>query len=179
MSTSISENLKQARINAGYSSVKQFVETFHLPMATYYQHESGKRKPKLDTVRYYCQLLEISIETLLSDSGVSNLSRITTEDKKPYNPIFEKKTTVMREMLHSPYDASDLSFSEKNLLSLDRLVDLVSASLNKHKSFLKKQEMLIVCNIIQTLMKKHRVVSFDTKLDFINAIINIVAIVLK
>ncbi|GAB5387037.1 MAG: S24 family peptidase [Alphaproteobacteria bacterium] len=57
--------LKQARINAGYPSARSFAEKHGLNVATYSNHEAGRRGLKEHALKQYAQLLGIAPEFLM------------------------------------------------------------------------------------------------------------------
>lgn len=66
----ISQNLKLARINAGYKTAKDFALQKMIKYTTYSQHESGKRKLSSKVIARYCQLLNISPNWLLTNKNI-------------------------------------------------------------------------------------------------------------
>ncbi len=73
--------LKNARIKAGYSNAREFAEKHNLPVATYYQHESGKRCPKLKILHKYCTLLNLNIDLLTNTLSTQNRTISLWENK--------------------------------------------------------------------------------------------------
>ena len=61
-----SENLKQIRINKGFSQ-KEIAERLGVSQPSYAQYENGKRNPKLETVRKIADALGIYISDLVVD----------------------------------------------------------------------------------------------------------------
>jgi transcriptional regulator with XRE-family HTH domain len=63
------ERLRQARKQAGYSSMEQFSQKFRIPFPTYRSHEEGKRGIKEDMVRKYSEHLGVNWVWLLTGEG--------------------------------------------------------------------------------------------------------------
>lgn len=61
-----SENLKQIRINKGFSQ-KEIAERLGVSQPSYAQYENGKRNPKLETVRKIADALGVYISDLIVD----------------------------------------------------------------------------------------------------------------
>jgi repressor LexA len=70
MSVEPAERLKQARIARKFRTAKQFSDTHGIPQATYSTHESGKRGLSREAALRYAELLDISIDWLLTGRGV-------------------------------------------------------------------------------------------------------------
>lgn len=58
--------LKQARVQAGYRTAKEFYEKFQLKPSTYTAHEAGRNPLNHKTARKYAQLLNVSESWLLA-----------------------------------------------------------------------------------------------------------------
>ncbi len=58
--------LKQARIQAGYHTAKEFYEKFQLTPSTYTAHESGRNPLNQKTAKRYAELLDVSDSWLLA-----------------------------------------------------------------------------------------------------------------
>ncbi len=62
----ICERLKEARIQAGFKSAKEFAEKKKLKVSTYSLHEAGTRSMSFDVIEHYAEILEINTNWLLT-----------------------------------------------------------------------------------------------------------------
>ena len=72
------ENLKNARLKAGYKTAADFSKKHDLTEATYRSHENGNRGIDASTATKYARLLEISPSVILFGSRNSSLSEKDT-----------------------------------------------------------------------------------------------------
>lgn len=75
----IAKRLKAARKAAGFKSAKQFAVSQHIPVSTYFQHESGRRNIHADLLVVYSSKLQISLHWLLTGEEGSPLHQIAPE----------------------------------------------------------------------------------------------------
>ena len=64
MSNNFNENLKEARLESGYSQ-KEVAEKIGVAKSTYSLYESGNREPNVDTIKKISDILKVSADTLL------------------------------------------------------------------------------------------------------------------
>lgn len=76
LKSKISERLKLARIQAGFTSAKEFAEKNGLKISTYNLHEANTRSMSFDVIEQYAQLLEINTNWLLTGVGPKSLSKV-------------------------------------------------------------------------------------------------------
>ncbi|MBR4027658.1 MAG: helix-turn-helix domain-containing protein [Lachnospiraceae bacterium] len=85
MSEEFYKNLKNARLKAGLSQV-ELATKLNVAKSTYSMYESGKRTPKLDTIKCIANILQIDINTLIPNefvkSEIQNKNKILSELKK-------------------------------------------------------------------------------------------------
>ena len=81
--TAVSDRLKRAREQAGYSTATAFAETNNIVTATYRSHENGARGVGVDDIERYAQLLAVSPAWIAFGTGemsqddiASRLSRL-------------------------------------------------------------------------------------------------------
>lgn len=68
----IIDRLKQARIEAGYSSPTKFAEFHAMKVSTYRFHEMGRRPMSVDTINHYAKLLKVHSTWLLTGLGAKD-----------------------------------------------------------------------------------------------------------
>jgi len=56
----ISDRLKQARINAGYKSARDFAQKHGIKERTYRSHETGEYQASIETLIEYSKILNVS-----------------------------------------------------------------------------------------------------------------------
>lgn len=64
LETRVIKRLRQARINAGYKTAKEFSVLNNLPISTYSLHESGMRSMSLNVIEKYAQILDVNVVQL-------------------------------------------------------------------------------------------------------------------
>lgn len=75
----IAERLKQARINAGFKTAKEFAEKYQLPIPAYGHHENGTRGIKPDVANNYCDLLNIHPAWLYTGDEYQQAQALNTD----------------------------------------------------------------------------------------------------
>jgi hypothetical protein len=82
------DRLKTARIARGFRTARQFSDTYGIPQPSFSMHESGKRGLTSKAARQYADLLDVSIDWLLTGKGDGPSSQpATTEDTKSESPV--------------------------------------------------------------------------------------------
>ena len=61
----VAARLKQARINAGYKTAKEFAEKNGIPQPTYALHEGGKRGISVSVAEQYATILGVTAQKIL------------------------------------------------------------------------------------------------------------------
>lgn len=104
-----SENLKQIRIKKGFSQ-KEIAERLGVSQPSYAQYESGKRKPKLETLSKIADALDITIVEFLAE-----LSPIKPDLQlfagQP-DSIVEKGLEVITQLQEGAKDSAELTVSQ-------------------------------------------------------------------
>ncbi len=72
----ICERLKQARVQAGYRSSKEFALKHDLKISTYNLHEAGTRSMGIEVIEYYCDLLNLNVSWMITGMGPKHKSQI-------------------------------------------------------------------------------------------------------
>jgi transcriptional regulator with XRE-family HTH domain len=118
--------LRAARKAAGFKTSKEFLKKFKVPASTYSQHESGKRMPDDETLKFYSKAFEISFGWLAHGKG-SPFSR----------PTDTKKSVIEEELL----DLSALKKNKNPTFYIDKelltiiLMKIISLNQANHASF--------------------------------------------
>lgn len=131
--------LKNARINAGYSSAREFAEKHNLPKATYYQHESGKRHPKLNILQQYCALLDVDIEILMGAPLFRQKKKSSSQPKGDCNLL--KKRLVMS----ANSNLAPISRTGQREKLLEHIENEFSILLNKNNISLSRNKLRKNC----------------------------------
>lgn len=76
LKSKISERLKLARTEAGFTTAKEFAEKQGLKISTYSLHEANTRSMSVDVIEHYATLLEINSAWLLTGTGPKSLFKI-------------------------------------------------------------------------------------------------------
>jgi len=172
MKNNISKKLKIARQNAGYATAKDFAKKFDLPMATYYQHEAGKRNPKLDIIKKYCSLLNLSIEYFTHPFEKEYYNKAKKE-----GPIYDEKLMNKRTVMITDVN---INKTKNNVTDsfLDEISKKLSSAMNKNKTTIDPVKFLKICSTIYFEMKQLNF-SFERKTQIIDIVINILTLSLK
>lgn len=139
----IAKRLKQARTEAGYKTAKSFVEKFGISQSTYSLHETGKRSIGSQAAIYYCNLLGIDIDWLLT--GKAHYSNVT--NKQDPSTIFSDNKDVTTEIVGN----SSTSLSHR--LSDDDLQQMTLVTQTKHSDMqLKTIDRELLSEITREVM---------------------------
>ncbi|MCL9781782.1 helix-turn-helix domain-containing protein [Vibrio sp. S4M6] len=76
----IADRLCEARVNAGYKFTKDFASENSISYTTYSQHEKGKRSIKPEALVNYAEVLDVSVEWLITGQSHSSASFSNTEN---------------------------------------------------------------------------------------------------
>ncbi len=68
-SQKIAMRLRAVRKEGGFKTEKSFAEKYSIPLTTYSQHETGKRKIPVETLVGYCKKLSANIGWVLTGVG--------------------------------------------------------------------------------------------------------------
>lgn len=75
--------LRAARHAAGFKTAKAFISRYHIPAATYSQHESGARLPDEIRMSWYSKILQINKEWLVTGVGAPYSRKGDAKQKLP------------------------------------------------------------------------------------------------
>lgn len=76
----IGERLKQARLNAGFSSQKQVTDALGLERTRYLKWEHGDAQPPIDMLVRLCKLFGVSSDYLLGLEDIDHTTRLTARE---------------------------------------------------------------------------------------------------
>lgn len=76
LKSKICERLKLARIEAGFTTAKEFALSNDLKISTYHLHEAGTRSMALEVLEQYAALLKINVSWLLTGIGPKSSLKI-------------------------------------------------------------------------------------------------------
>lgn len=65
----IATRLRAVRKEAGFKTEKSFAQRYGIPLTTYSQHETGKRKMTVETLVDYCMKLNANVGWVLTGAG--------------------------------------------------------------------------------------------------------------
>lgn len=171
----IADILKKARINAGYATAKEFAQKNNLPIATYYQHESGKRIPKLNSIQHYCYLLNVNMELFAEQiykQGIRQDHNIGSN-----KPILTKKKMLMSANTRI-YQQNKPLQTGQNKDMFEEMRQKLTKLLNKNNTQLDSKQVFNTC---MEIYGKIMSVSADNKLqiEFMRILISILNFILK
>ncbi|MBS0290613.1 MAG: LexA family transcriptional regulator [Proteobacteria bacterium] len=76
LKSKLCERLKQARMQAGFTTAKAFAVKHDLKISTYSLHEAGTRSMALEVIEHYATLLDLNTSWLLTGMGSKNSSLV-------------------------------------------------------------------------------------------------------
>lgn len=116
----IANRLRQARIDAGFETAKQFIEKYQLPASAYGYHENGTHGIRARVATTYCEQLNISLDWLYLGVNMNNLQIIkeyqsSIWDDKDIGAIdnFFRKDAI----IHSPVETTQGTDKMKAIIS--------------------------------------------------------------
>ncbi|MCD6038690.1 MAG: family transcriptional regulator [Gammaproteobacteria bacterium] len=114
-SQEIAMRLRALRKEAGFKTEKSFAEKYGIPLTTYSQHETGKRRISAETCINYCVKLNANVCWMLTGAGDPFAKPSTTMQIGGAQGLGEKKLGTLRQVLLSAQSFlsnGQLSFSE-------------------------------------------------------------------
>ncbi len=137
LKSQICERLKQARIEAGYRSSKEFALTNDLKVSTYNLHEAGTRSMGIDVIEHYSELLNLNVSWLITGVGPKHKSQIRQVPIIGWNEVlsypqhidFEDKQWTTSDIDLSPFsfalvvdnDAMEPRYPEGTVIIIDKM----------------------------------------------------------
>lgn len=137
LKSQICERLKQARIEAGYRSSKEFALKHDLKISTYNLHEAGTRSMGIDVIEHYCELLNLNVSWLITGIGPKSKSQIRQVpiiswdevSSYPQDIDFSEKTWTTSDIDLSPFsfglvvdnDAMEPRYPEGTVIIIDKM----------------------------------------------------------
>ena len=143
--------LRAARKAAGFKTSKDFLIKYKIPASTYSQHESGKRVPDDETLKFYCKMLKVSFNWLKSGEGhpfkkeTSSQKTIISEELIDLSKYADINPDLLARILKSLLTKYDVHLSENKLKVISnetvkiykRVIPLASGK-NQHIKLLNK-----------------------------------------
>ena len=109
LKSQICERLKQARLDAGYRSSKEFALSHDLKVSTYNLHEAGTRSMGLDVIEYYSALLNLNVSWLITGIGPKHKSQIRSVPIINWDEVVSYPQHI--EFAHKAWASSDIDLS--------------------------------------------------------------------
>ena len=106
--------LRAARKAAGFKTEKSFARKYHIPITTYSQHETGKRKMMPEVIMDYSLKLEINPGWLLTGEG------------EPFDKKLNKANITTSTKISRPFAKDNLALLKKIFLAGEPFLDLSS-----------------------------------------------------
>lgn len=127
----IASRLRDARIDSGFKSAKDFANSHDIPASTYSQHETGKRSINAELILNYSKLLQINPYWLLTGKGSTKLESTIGECESYYDlertidlDNYEEKLIQNTELLKIILISADPLFYDKSIkFSYVELID--------------------------------------------------------
>lgn len=117
--TNRNERLKEAREKAGFTSASDAARAMDMPIATYVQHENGRRGFPVDRAPQYARRFKVSEEWLLYGKGGDKADRapgIMMEVRLPSEPALTSMFVGMLHTVGQPEIAASISQQLAQLL---------------------------------------------------------------
>ncbi len=137
LKSQICERLKQARIEVGYRSSKEFALKHDLKISTYNLHEAGTRSMGIDVIEHYCELLNLNVSWLITGIGPKSKSQIRQVPIISWDEVssypqaidFSEKTWTTSDIDLSPFsfglvvdnDAMEPRYPEGTIIIIDKM----------------------------------------------------------
>ena len=135
LKSKICERLKQARLDAGYPTAKEFAISNDLKISTYNLHEAGTRSMAFEIIEHYAALLNLNVTWLLTGTGPKIKSHVRTVPiiswdevtQYPQNIDFDSKKWTSSDIDLSPFsyaltvdsDAMEPRYPEGTIIIVD------------------------------------------------------------
>ncbi|MHB1948750.1 MAG: helix-turn-helix domain-containing protein [Gammaproteobacteria bacterium] len=114
--TRLGARIRASRKAAGFKTSKAFIIKYKIPASTYSQHESGKRVPDDEALKYYSKVFDVSFTWLKTGEG------------HPYKKPLLIQNKVMNEEL------TDLKKSNAtSSIKTELLISILEAILKSHQ----------------------------------------------
>ncbi len=116
LKSKICERLKHARIDAGFSTAKEFALTNDLKISTYNLHEAGTRSMAFEIIELYANLLNLNVTWLLTGSGPKTKSQVRNVPVIEWNEVIGYPEAIdfnSKKWTTSDIDLSPFSFALK------------------------------------------------------------------
>ena len=97
--------LRAARKAAGFKTSKEFIRKHDVPASTYSQHESGKRSPDNEMLKFYCKVFGVNMDWLVDGAG-QPFAKPTTLQK---NVINEELLDISSQKKANKSDYADIN----------------------------------------------------------------------
>ncbi len=109
LKSQICERLKQARLDAGYRSSKEFALSHALKISTYNLHEAGTRSMGIDVIEHYSALLNLNVSWLITGHGPKHKSQIRSVPIIQWEEVAHYPQQI--EFTHKAWTSSDIDLS--------------------------------------------------------------------
>lgn len=147
----IAKRLREARLKAGFKSLKDFTVLNSIPLSTYSQHETGKRAINAELILIYSELLDINPDWLLTGNN-QNLETTEMQAKELLKIIFLETESLF-------YDNSiKLSYRELIDYCFDiyNVVSPLTINIEEKKNIIKLSINSIQLGTLPNLIKNNK-----------------------